>query len=131
MEANRIADEIAECFRIDTALTEEYHQIGDGMFDGFGLSEHIGFTNWNEEDNKYPIRRYIYPANHPRMILCRKTDEDYVIGSPWVDALLTRIDNPGKSGTMHLDRMSRKLSLKLPVQAVFRLPIRLNVTAHG
>lgn len=94
VEANRIADEIAECFRIDTALTEEYHQIGDGMFDGFGLSEHIGFTNWNEEDNKYPTRRYIYPANHPRMILCRKTDEDYVIGSPWVDALLTRIDNP-------------------------------------
>lgn len=94
VEANRIADEIAECFRIDTALTEEYHRIGDGMFDGFGLSEHIGFTNWNEEDNKYPIRRYIYPANHPRMILCRKTDEDYVIGSPWVDALLTRIDNP-------------------------------------
>lgn len=94
VEANRIADEIGDCFRIDTALTEEYHQIGNGAFDGFGLSEHIGFTNWNEEDNQYPIRRYIYPANHPRMILCRKKDEDYVIGSPWVDAVLTRIDNP-------------------------------------
>lgn len=85
VEANRIADEVMACFRRDAELTEEYHRIDDGYFNGFGLSEHIGFTNWNDDDNKYPIRQYIYPANKPRMILAKANDENYLIGSHWTD----------------------------------------------
>lgn len=85
VEANRLADEIRDCFIRDKGLTEEYHEIDDGYFNGFGLSEHIGFTHWNDDDNKYPVRQYVYPANKPRMILARVDDENYLIGSQWTD----------------------------------------------
>jgi len=74
------------CIDRDYALTEEYHTVDDGCFYGFGLSEHIGFTNWNEDDNKYPIRMYVHPANQPRMILARVEDEQYCTGLPWTNA---------------------------------------------
>ena len=89
VEANRIADEVMECIVRDAGLTEEYHEVDDGYFNGFGLSEHIGFTHWNDDDNKYPVRQYVYPANRPRMILARVDDENYLIGSHWADKTQT------------------------------------------
>lgn len=81
--ANDLADEISSCMETDQELVEEYHRADDGRFYGFGLSEHIGFTNWNCEDNKYPPRTYIYPASRPRMILARLEDEHYLTGEYW------------------------------------------------
>ncbi|MGN1084286.1 MAG: glycosyl hydrolase 115 family protein, partial [Lachnospiraceae bacterium] len=83
--ANALADRMSECFERDAALTEEYHTVENGYFYGFGLSEHIGFTNWNEDDNKYPIRMYVQPANHSRMLVARVEDEHYSTGLPWTD----------------------------------------------
>ena len=84
-EANVLADQLSLCFQKDADLTKEYHSVDQGYFYGFGLSEHIGFTNWNEDDNKYPLRIYAQPANHPRMIVSRIDDEAYISGNPWVD----------------------------------------------
>lgn len=71
MAANRLADEVQACIEADEALVNEYHTVDGGKYYGFGLSEHIGFVYWNDEDNKLPIRMYITPANRPRMIVSR------------------------------------------------------------
>jgi len=81
--ANDLADELLNCFDFDKELVKEYHQIENGWFYGFGLSEHIGFTFWNCEDNKYPLRTYVYPANQPRMIVAKLEDENYLTGEYW------------------------------------------------
>lgn len=83
VETNLLADELLICFEKDEKLTTEYHTVDHGYFNGFGLSEHIGFRAWNDEDNQYPLRTYIYPANHPRMVASRVDDEEYMTGLPW------------------------------------------------
>ena len=85
MEANLLADEVEKCFAVDERLTAEYMAVDDGFFYGFGLSEHIGFTTWCDEDNKYPLLTYVHSANQPRMILARCDDENYLTGDFWRD----------------------------------------------
>lgn len=84
-EANILADQIADCVEKDREYVEEYQSIDGNYYYGFGLSEHIGFTNWNDEDNKYPIQHYIFPANQPRMLVSRLNDENYMTGLLWTD----------------------------------------------
>ena len=81
--ANRLADEVQTCIEADEALVNEYHTVDGGKYYGFGLSEHIGFVYWNDEDNKLPIRMYITPANRPRMIVSRVEDTEYATGFWW------------------------------------------------
>ncbi len=83
VEANRIAQEVDACVERDELLVRLYHETDKGYYYGLGLGEHIGFTNWNDEDCKYPERRYIYPANRPRMIISRIHDTAYVSGLEW------------------------------------------------
>lgn len=83
VEANDLADKLDSCVIKDDLLTKEYHNVDNGYFYGFGLSEHIGFTYWNDEDNKYPVKHYIYPANRPRMIVSRIHDTAYMSGLEW------------------------------------------------
>ncbi len=92
ISANLLAEEINKCFMTDYELTDEYHAVDDGFFYGFGLSEHIGFTNWNDEDNKYPIRHYVHPANESRMIVSRVNDTRYMTGLAWTSAPQTWLD---------------------------------------
>lgn len=84
LEANDYADAIADCIAIDRRLTNEYHSIADGKWYGMGSSEHIGFTNWCEEDCKYPRMIKIEPANKPRLIVAASNSTQYTIGTTWV-----------------------------------------------
>ena len=84
-EANELADLLPSYFDRDEDLVREYSEAEGRYFYGFGFSEHIGFTFWNDEDCKYPIRHYIRPANAPRMILCKEDSEQYVTGGVWKD----------------------------------------------
>jgi len=83
METNILADQIMECIKVDENLVQEYHSVDGGYYDGFGLSEHMGFTNWNDEDCKFPILHTIIPANQPRMLVARVEDEHYMTGLTW------------------------------------------------
>ena len=83
--ANELADELPRLERMDEELIREYMEIDDGYFDGFGLGEHIGFTTWCDEDNKYPLRVYVRPSNQSRMIVARVDDEHYLTGDYWRD----------------------------------------------
>lgn len=85
IEANLLAQEIKDCVSKDEILTAEYEQVDDGYYDGLGTSEHIGFTNWNDEDNKYPLLHYVFPARRPRMLVSRAGDENYMTGLEWCD----------------------------------------------
>jgi len=84
MEANLLADEISKCIAYDRSITEELHTLDNHKFYGFGLSEHFGFTQWCEDDNKYPLRIYAEPANHPRIIVAKSDSEQYNIGKHWI-----------------------------------------------
>ncbi len=85
IEANDVADEVDSCVALDAALIDEYESVDGGFYKGFGKSEHVGFVNWNEEDNKYPVRHLVYGANSPRMLVSRADDEHYMTGLEWND----------------------------------------------
>ncbi|MEC1523273.1 glycosyl hydrolase 115 family protein [Neobacillus niacini] len=83
MEANRLADQIRECLKRDRDLVEEYHSIDKGKWYGMGLSEHIGFINWNEEGCRYPILMNVLPASKPRLMVTVDGTEQYTEGPAW------------------------------------------------
>ncbi len=85
IEANDVAQEVDRCVAMDAELIDEYESIDDEFYKGFGRSEHVGFVNWNEEDNRYPIRHLVYGANSPRMLVSRADDEHYMTGLEWND----------------------------------------------
>jgi len=83
VEANDYADRIAECIKKDRILTEELHNIDNGKWYGMGLSEHVGFVNWNEEGCRYPFMIKIEPANKPRIIVAPSNSTEYTEGGEW------------------------------------------------
>jgi len=83
MEANRLADQIKDCMKRDRELVEQYHTIDDGKWYGMGLSEHIGFIHWNEEECQYPILMNVLPANKPRLVVTLDGTEQHTEGPAW------------------------------------------------
>lgn len=83
--ANALADEVQKCLEKDETIVLEYHEVDNGAFDGFGLSEHIGFVDWNSENCKYPVRNYVSPIREPRMIVARKESAEYLTGGYWTE----------------------------------------------
>ena len=69
VKANEYAEKIKKCIETDRELVREYHSINGGKWDGMMLSEHIGFTHWNDEECAYPVIMQVEPANRPRMIV--------------------------------------------------------------
>lgn len=83
VEANDYADEVAYCIDYDHRLTSEYNRIGAGKWYGMGMSEHIGFVHWCEEDCKYPRMVRIAPVSKPRLIVAASNSIEYTIGTRW------------------------------------------------
>lgn len=92
VEANELAERVKECLVHDKEICEEYRTVDDGYYDGFELSEHLGFTNWNDEDNKPPVMHIIFPVGTPRMLVSRADDADYMTGLEWCDKPQTWTD---------------------------------------
>lgn len=101
LEANDLAEEIPVLLKKDEEYVQEYMSVDEGYFDGFGLSEHIGFTFWNDEDNRYPVSTFVNPVKANRMVVVRCDHSDYLTGgfwkemSPryWEDALRPDVDS--------------------------------------
>ncbi len=85
IEANSLSGQIEACIQADRALIDEYEAVDGGYYEGFGRSEHVGFVNWNDEDNRFPVTHIVHPANYPRMLVARKDDEHYMTGLYWCD----------------------------------------------
>ena len=83
MVANDLAVKIAECHKRDRELVEQYHTIDNGKWYGLGLSEHIGFVHWNEEECQNPILHNVIPANKPRLMVSIDGTEEHSEGAAW------------------------------------------------
>ena len=97
MEANKLAEQVKECLRRDRELVEEYHTIDNGKWYGMGLSEHIGFTRWNEDECQNPVLAYVMPANKPRLSVSIDGTEQRTEGSSWTlnRMVMTDFTRPG------------------------------------
>ena len=83
MEANILAEQIKACMKRDRELVVEYHSIANGKWYGMGLSEHIGFTRWNEDECRYPILMQVMPAAKPRLSVSLDGAQQRSEGSGW------------------------------------------------
>lgn len=83
MEANKLAEQIRECIKKDRELVEQFHTIDHGRWYGMGLSEHIGFTQWNEDEAQNPILMHVLPANKPRLLVNVDGTTQRSEGSAW------------------------------------------------
>lgn len=83
MEANKLTEQIKECLRKDRELVAEFHALDGGKWYGMGLSEHIGFTQWNEDEAQNPILMNVLPANKPRLLVTVDGTTQRSEGSSW------------------------------------------------
>lgn len=83
--ANALADKVTECIAEDKRLAEELAAFKEGKWSGMEMAAHIGFTKWNEDGCRYPLRMLVEPVGRPRMQISAVTDDktyDKVYGSP-------------------------------------------------
>ncbi|MBN1647849.1 MAG: glycosyl hydrolase 115 family protein [Spirochaetales bacterium] len=83
VEANLLPEKINECIARDRELVDRLHKINRGKWYGMGLSEHIGFRYWNEEECAYPLTVSFEPANKPRIIVSVPGTAQHTQGGPW------------------------------------------------
>lgn len=77
--ANKYADRLKACIERDRNLTDTFHGLLDGKWNGMGLSEHIGFITWNENGCRYPVQMIVEPANKPRLLAYAKGDGSHTV----------------------------------------------------
>lgn len=81
--AMKMADEVNSCLKYDTDLVDKLHEIDNGRWYGMGLSEHIGFKHWCEEECQYPVLHTFKVGNKPRTIVSIPGSSQYTEGGPW------------------------------------------------
>lgn len=84
MRANDYGKAVKECLTKDRELVELYHQMDNQRWYGMGMSQHIGFVNWNEDECQNPIIAQVFPANKPRLVVTVDGTTQHVEGSPWL-----------------------------------------------
>jgi hypothetical protein len=70
--ANKYATLVTECIEKDRVLSKEFASFKGEKWKGMELAQHIGFTRWNEDNSRYPLRYQVEPAHKPRMVISRK-----------------------------------------------------------
>ncbi len=90
--ANTVADTIHECIKRDRKLVEKLHDFHKGKWYGMGMSEHIGFKNWCEEECMYPLVHTFEPADKPRLIVSIPMTGEHTEGGFWSGRTLTMGD---------------------------------------
>ena len=74
--ANLYGEKISECIALDRQLCENFASFRDGKWKGMELEQHIGFTSWNDDGWKYPVRMYVEPVTKARMSVSRADSEE-------------------------------------------------------
>lgn len=75
--ANEMGDRMEACIARDEALAEEMRAFKEGKWAGMEAACHIGFTNWNSEDWRYPLNYVVRLPKQPRLVVSRADGEDY------------------------------------------------------
>ena len=81
--AAKTAAEVKTRLKLDKALTDKLHELHDGKWFGMGLSEHIGFKNWNEEECAYPVLYDFEPGNKARIVVTVPGTCQHTEGGDW------------------------------------------------
>ena len=68
-----------ECIREDKRLAEEFGKFRHGKWKGMELEKHIGFTKWNDDGWRYPVRMVVEPVDMPRMSISRADEEEIAL----------------------------------------------------
>lgn len=92
LSANDYAKEAKACLDEDQKIIERYHGTDDARWYGMGLSQHIGFTNWNEDECKNPLLMQVLPLQKPTIIATVDGTVQHVEGSPWLNQRMTISD---------------------------------------
>ncbi|MCL2560640.1 MAG: glycosyl hydrolase 115 family protein, partial [Turicibacter sp.] len=74
--ANHYAELVTGCIGRDRDLFADFAAFKGGKWKGMELEEHIGFTTWNEDGYRYPLRTIVEAAHKPRLVVSRKDDPE-------------------------------------------------------
>ena len=88
LAANPLCAKIQEYLEFDKHLVNELDTVDGGRWYAMGWSEHIGFQNWNEEDNQLPVEVKTPGANKPRIVVWIDGDSSVSIGQDWTRKIL-------------------------------------------
>lgn len=69
--ANEYDKLVEACIEKDEDLKTQMAEFKDGKWAGMELASHIGFTNWNDEDWRYPVRHIVRLPKKPRLVVTR------------------------------------------------------------
>lgn len=83
--ADDMASKVTETIKIDKAYKKEWAAYKDGKWAGMEMEAHVGFTKWNDDGARYPLRTTVEPFDKARMFVLRSDEEpvyDKVYGGP-------------------------------------------------
>lgn len=83
--ANRYAEQVTRTLAEDKRIAREFASFRGGKWRGMEQEQHIGFTRWNEDGCRMPLRTTVEPFCAPRLSLSRAdSTETYgrVYGKP-------------------------------------------------
>lgn len=88
--ANVMGECLQECIRADRELAETFAESLEGKWKGMELAEHIGFTKWNSENWRYPVRYVVEPKPEPYLIVSRADETETHTNDYFRDDVLIR-----------------------------------------
>ena len=83
--ANDYVDEVERCMEQDRKAVEMYHQMDQGRWYGMGMSQHIGFTHWNEDECRNPVVMRVIPLKKRSILVAADGTAQHAEGSPRLD----------------------------------------------
>jgi hypothetical protein len=90
--ANKYAALVTTCMERDGWLKNEFARFKNGKWSGMELAQHIGFTNWNEDGCRYPVRIQVKPAYKPRLVVSRK-DREKIYTKTYGDPMTVEVND--------------------------------------
>lgn len=88
VKANELNSSIMDMLAFDKELVEMLHKEHDGFWTGMGLSEHIGFVHWNEEENINPTLHQVIGTNKAGIVAVNPESMEYTQGGDWTGRVL-------------------------------------------
>lgn len=88
--ANELGAKIKECIEKDRRLAEHFARILDGKWSGMEMAEHIGFTKWNSENWKYPVRCFVEEKPESYLLVSRADETEVHTNDYFGDDVLVR-----------------------------------------
>lgn len=88
VKANELNSSIMDMLAFDKELVDMVHTEHDGFWTGMGLSEHIGFIHWNEEENINPTLHQVIGTNKAGIVAVNPKTREYTQGGDWTGRVL-------------------------------------------